>query len=67
MRTREAAERAGISPDWLRQLERDGRIGPFARDVNGHRRLTDEDVERIRAVVTNPQTRSHGREALRVQ
>jgi len=51
MRTREAAELAGISADWLRQLERDGRIGPFPRDMNGHRRLTAEDVERIRTVV----------------
>src|SRR5262249_46134477 len=67
IRTREAAGRAGSSAGWRREVERDGRIGPFPRDVNGHRRLTDEDVERIRAVVTNPQTRSHVAGALRVR
>ena len=51
MRVGEGARAVGISTRWLLELERRGLIGPFARDINNHRRLSPEDVERIRAVV----------------
>ena len=47
-RTKEAATAIGISADWLRRLERQGRIAPALRDVNNHRRYTTRDVERLR-------------------
>jgi DNA-binding transcriptional MerR regulator len=53
MRVGEAAKRFGISVDWLRRLERKGRLPTNpVRDVNGHRRYTIEDLDTIRAVVT---------------
>jgi hypothetical protein len=33
-------------------------VGPFVRDVNNHRRLSVEDIERIRAVVHRAPTQA---------
>jgi len=51
MRVNDVAKVLGISTDWLRRLERSGRIPPATRDINGHRRFTVEDVERIRQIL----------------
>lgn len=51
MRIIDVAQQLGISADWLRRLERKGRIPPAKRDINGHRRYTEEDVKRLRAVI----------------
>ena len=54
MRSGRTATRLGISASWLRKLERQGKIPRAARDRNGHRRYTPEDVERIRQVIYPP-------------
>jgi excisionase family DNA binding protein len=48
MRIQEAARRLGISADWLKELERRGVVIPVPRDLHGHRRFSEEDVERLR-------------------
>jgi DNA-binding transcriptional MerR regulator len=51
MRIADAAQRLSISAGWLRQLERAGRIPRAARDRNGHRRFSEEDVARLRVAI----------------
>jgi len=51
MRIKELAEQVGVSADWVRKLEREGRIPRAARDRNGHRRFDEEDAKRIRKVL----------------
>lgn len=51
MRVIDAARELGISPDWLRRLERAGRIPAPPRDLAGHRRYRPEDVEAIKRVL----------------
>lgn len=51
MRIHEAARELGVSPDWLRRLERAGRIPSAPRDLNGDRRYTTDLVARIRSVL----------------
>ena len=51
MRVTNVARRLGVSPDWLRHLERNGRIPVAQRDRNGHRRYTEGDLERLREVL----------------
>jgi DNA-binding transcriptional MerR regulator len=48
VRISEIARQLGVSADWLRQLERLGRIPRAPRDVNGHRRFRADDVGRLR-------------------
>jgi excisionase family DNA binding protein len=48
MRIKELAETVGVSADWVRKLEREGRIPRAARDHNGHRRFDEEDARRLR-------------------
>ena len=48
MRITNAARELGISADWLRRLERHGRVPPARRDLRGHRRYTAEDVHLLR-------------------
>ncbi len=48
MRIHDVARELGVSPEWLRQLERKGQIPQAARDRNEHRRYTPEDLERLR-------------------
>ena len=51
MRVTEAAKRLGVSADWIRRLERLGRIPPAARDVNGHRRYTSNNLTHLRGLI----------------
>jgi len=51
MRIKDVARELGISADWVRQLEREGRIPPAVRDVNGHRRYTDEDLSQLKEAI----------------
>jgi DNA-binding transcriptional MerR regulator len=44
----EVAERTGLTPDTLRYYEKDGlMVHPVARDVSGHRRYADNDLDWI--------------------
>jgi DNA-binding transcriptional MerR regulator len=40
----DAARVAGLSEDTLRYYEREGLVGPVARDSSGHRRYADDDL-----------------------
>ena len=51
MRISDVAKELGFSADHLRELEKAGRIPPVLRDANGHRRFTQDDVERLRRVL----------------
>jgi DNA-binding transcriptional MerR regulator len=44
----DAAKASGISAHALRYYERAGLLDPIDRDASGHRRYSDEDLERIR-------------------
>jgi len=50
----DVASSLGISSEWLRQLERTGRIPPARRDINGYRRYDEQDLERLRAILFPP-------------
>jgi arsenate reductase len=47
-----AAKAAGISPSGLRWYESEGVLPPAPRGENGYRHYTDEDVSRLRLVLT---------------
>jgi len=51
MRIGAAAKNLGVSPDFIRALEARGAVPPIGRDCNGHRRLTSEDLDRLRRVI----------------
>ena len=51
MRIASTARELGVSVDWLRELERKGRIPRATRDVNGHRRYTDEDLSQLKEAI----------------
>ena len=51
MRIRSAAQALGVSSDWLRQLERTNVVARVPRDRNGHRRYTQEDIDRLRRFI----------------
>lgn len=40
----EAADATGLTEDALRYYEREGLVGPIARDASGHRRYTEQDL-----------------------
>lgn len=44
----EAAQATGVSAHTLRYYERTGLLDPVERGTNGHRRYSEEDVQRIR-------------------
>ena len=44
----EAARATGVSAHALRYYERTGLLDPVGRGSNGHRRYTEEDVQRVR-------------------
>jgi len=46
-----AAKELDVSADWLRRLERAGRIPPARRDLNGHRRYSQKDIKQLRDVL----------------
>jgi DNA-binding transcriptional MerR regulator len=54
VRIAELAAELGVSADWLRRLERAGQIPRSQRDVNGHRRYSTDDLQRLRAVLFGP-------------
>jgi predicted site-specific integrase-resolvase len=49
IRTSEAARRLGVTSQYLRLLEAEGKV-PSVRRVLGYRCFTDEDVARLRAM-----------------
>ena len=51
MRVAELCRRLQISRDWLKRLERMGTIPPARRDLNGHRRYGEDDLERLRELL----------------
>lgn len=51
MRITDAARKLNVSAAWLRQLEKAGRIPTAQRDINGHRRFSGDDVERLRRLL----------------
>ena len=51
MRTKGTAKELGVSADWLRELEKQGKIPAARRDINGHRRYTEEDIARLRQII----------------
>ena len=55
MRIKGAAERLEISPDWLRELEKQRRIPQAKRDLNGHRRYTVNDVAKLKSILFGEQ------------
>ena len=50
LRVKEAAELMGVKPSSIRQLERRGLLQAI-RDWSSHRRFTQSDVERVRAML----------------
>ena len=50
MRIGSVAKALGVHPDTLRRLERGGAF-KSKRDWRGHRRFTDEDLIRLRAIL----------------
>ena len=56
MRVIDVARTFRVSADWLRQLERTGKIPPPSRDLNGYRRYSEEDLARIREVLFKPRS-----------
>ncbi len=51
MRVIDVARRFRVSPDMIRDLERDEKIPRVPRDLNGHRRFRTVDIERIGQVL----------------
>jgi DNA-binding transcriptional MerR regulator len=51
MRVIDLARQLGCSADWLRSLERAGKLPLAQRDLNGYRRYSPTDVARIRALL----------------
>ena len=51
MRIAHLCRRLEISIDWLKQLERTGIVPPARRDLNGHRRYDEKDLERLRELL----------------
>lgn len=51
MRIAAAAQRLGISADWMRRLEKAGRLPKASRDLSGHRRYTEHDLQRLQMII----------------
>ncbi len=51
MRVIDVARKLNISTTWIRKLEKDRVLSTVTRDINGHRRYSDEDVQRIKAIL----------------
>ena len=47
----EAARQIGRSERWLREAERKGKIPRARRDLNGWRVYTEDDIERLEALL----------------
>jgi DNA-binding transcriptional MerR regulator len=50
LRIQDAARELGVSPAWIRSVERAG-VLKIARDRVGHRRLSDDDLELLKRVL----------------
>jgi len=46
-----AARELGCSERWLREAEKQGKIPMARRDLNGWRVYTEEDIERLKALL----------------
>jgi len=53
MRLSEAARKLGISATSLRRLDRRG-VVRLARDLSGHRRVSDGELEMLRRIIYPP-------------
>ena len=53
MRSKEAAQRLGVSADLVRKIARQGLIGPVPRDRAGQRRFEESHIEQLRRVIYN--------------
>lgn len=51
MRTKEIADRLGLSPETLRRWERAGLIEKPTRDEKGWRKYSEDDLPRLRALL----------------
>ena len=51
MTVSKAARLVGCSERWLRETEKQGRIPIARRDLNGWRVYTEEDIERLKALL----------------
>ena len=51
MRIGAVSRELGVSSEWLRDLERSGRLPAARRDFNGHRRYSRADIQQIRGLV----------------
>ena len=51
MRIKGTARVLGVSADWLRELERKGKIPIANRDINGHRRYSEKDITQLREIL----------------
>lgn len=51
MTVSEAARHIGRSERWLRQAERSGKIPKARRDMNAWRVYTEEDIEKLKALL----------------
>ena len=47
----QVARQLGRSEKWLREAEKQGKISIARRDLNGWRVYTEEDIERLRALL----------------
>lgn len=61
MRVAHLCGRLGISTDWLKELERTGFVPRAARDMNGHRRYEEEDLERLKKLLLQRKQGSVGK------
>jgi DNA-binding transcriptional MerR regulator len=67
MRIGDVAARLGISREWLRRLERAGKLPPAARDINGHRRYSPQDIAAMRRALLNSKRREVPEEHARLR
>jgi len=51
LRVSEVARELGRSERWLREAERKGKIPTARRDLNGWRVYTEDDLERLKALL----------------
>ena len=66
MRVQEVARQLGVSADWLRRLERLGRIPTAQRDMNGTRRYSENDVMLLRSLIYSGSNKALARNHRRI-
>ena len=65
MRIAQVSRELGVSPEWIRALERAGQIRRAARDRHNHRRYRKEDLEYLRQWFYPGQVASDGQRSTR--